>query len=198
MATAAKTNKTRKSTSNKRRKNNSAPNYWYMIPVVLWMAFIFYMSSRTGDDSSAVSNPITDMIVNLFQKARNDTAPVVDRMTGVVEVMVRKGAHMTEYGILLALLVLAVRKARVQMSAALANVWAAVIAFAYACSDEIHQLFVADRTGRGTDVLIDMFGAVLALLIMYGMRSTRGRIVTGFIIAMVCVFLVLFLLLWRF
>ena len=182
----------------KRKKKNTEPNYWYIIPAIMWMAFIFYMSSKTGDGSSAVSNPITDFIVELFQRARNDTAPVVDRMTGVVEVMVRKGAHMAEYGILIALVILAVKKVSVKMSAVGTNIWSAVITFAYACSDEIHQLFVADRAGRGTDVLIDMCGAVITLLIIYGMKSVRGRIVTGFIIAMVCVAVVLYLLLWRF
>ena len=92
----------------KKTKKNEK-KYIYIIPAVLWMIFIFYMSSRTGDDSSAVSNPMTDFIVGLFQKVRNDSAPMVDRMTGVVEFMVRKGAHMTEYGMLLALLALAVR-----------------------------------------------------------------------------------------
>ena len=101
----------------KKTKKNEK-KYIYIIPAVLWMIFIFYMSSRTGDDSSAVSNPMTDFIVGLFQKVRNDSAPVVDRMTGVVEIMVRKGAHMTEYGILLALLALAVRKAGGRMASA--------------------------------------------------------------------------------
>ena len=102
----------------KKTKKNEK-KYIYIIPAVLWMIFIFYMSSRTGDDSSAVSNPMTDFIVGLFQKVRNDSAPVVDRMTGVVEIMVRKGAHMTEYGILLALLALAVRKTGGRMASAL-------------------------------------------------------------------------------
>ena len=194
----ANTSKKSNSNNRKNRIKGSDTNYWYVVPVIIWMAFIFYMSSKTGDGSSAVSNPITDFIVELFQRVRNDTAPVVDRMTGIVEVMVRKGAHMTEYGILIALVVLAVKKVSVKMSAVGINIWAAVITFAYACSDEIHQLFVADRAGRGTDVIIDMCGAAIALLIIYGMKSARGRIVTGFIIAMVCVALVLFLLLWRF
>lgn len=194
----ANTSKKSNSNNRKNRTKGNDTNYWYVVPVIIWMAFIFYMSSKTGDGSSAVSNPITDFIVELFQKARNDTAPVVDKMTGMVEVMVRKGAHMTEYGILIALVVLAVKKVSVKMSAVGINIWAAVITFAYACSDEIHQLFVADRAGRGTDVIIDMCGAAIALFIIYGMKSARGRIVTGFIIAMVCVALALFLLLWRF
>jgi len=172
--------------------------YIYIIPAVLWMILIFYMSSRTGDDSSAVSNPITDFIVGLFQKVRNDSTPVVDRMTGVVEVVVRKGAHMTEYGILLALLTLAVRKTGGRMALAGVYIWSVVITFVYACSDEIHQLFVADRAGRGKDVIIDMCGALAALLIIWGSKSTRGRIIMGFVIGIVLVAAVMFLFLWPF
>ena len=164
-----------------RSTKKKVKNYIYIVPVILWMAFIFYMSAKTGEGSSAVSNPITDLIVDIFQRARHDTAPAVDRMTGVVEVMVRKGAHMTEYGILMALLVLAVKKTCGKISAGWTYVWSTAITFAYACSDEIHQLFVADRAGKGSDVLIDMCGAVIALLIISGMKSTRGRVVTGFL-----------------
>ena len=132
-----------------RSTKKKVKNYIYIVPVILWMAFIFYMSAKTGEGSSAVSNPITDLIVDIFQRARHDTAPAVDRMTGVVEVMVRKGAHMTEYGILMALLVLAVKKTCGKISAGWTYVWSTAITFAYACSDEIHQLFVADRAGKG-------------------------------------------------
>ena len=161
----------------KKTKKNEK-KYIYIIPAVLWMIFIFYMSSRTGDDSSAVSNPMTDFIVGLFQKVRNDSAPVVDRMTGVVEIMVRKAVgRMTSAGV---------------------YIWSVVITFVYACSDEIHQLFVADRAGRGTDVLIDMCGALAALLIIWGSKSTRGRIIMGFVIGIVLVAAVMFLFLWPF
>lgn len=111
--------------------------------------------------------------------------------------MVRKGAHMTEYGILLALLALAVSRAR-RMASAGVYIWSVVITFVYACSDEIHQLFVADRAGRGTDVLIDMCGALAALLIIWGSKSTRGRIIMGFVIGIVLVAAVMFLFLWPF
>ena len=76
--------------------------------------------------------------------------------------------------------------------------WSAAITFAYACSDEIHQLFVADRAGKGTDVLIDMCGAVIALLIISGMKSTRGRIVTEFLIGLLLAAEAMFLFLWPF
>ena len=99
---------------------------------------------------------------------------------------------------MLALLALAVRKAGGRMTSAGVYIWSVVITFVYACSDEIHQLFVADRAGRGTDVLIDMCGALAALLIIWGSKSTRGRIIMGFVIGIVLVAAVMFLFLWPF
>ncbi|MBO5260649.1 MAG: VanZ family protein [Coprococcus sp.] len=183
---------------NRQSVNNSGKEWLYAIPAALWMMVIFYMSSRTGNDSSAISNPITDFIVGLVQQIRRDPVPVVDNMTAVVEVMVRKGAHMAEYGILFALLYLAVKKIAGKTTDVYAYVWSLVITFAYACSDELHQLFVADRAGKGSDVIIDIAGAVLVLLFMIGNRETRGRIITWVTIALVCVWLCVFLLVWKF
>ena len=41
-------------------------------------------------------------------------------------------------------------------------------AVAYAATDEIHQLFVPDRSGNGFDVCVDATGALLALVVVWG------------------------------
>ena len=76
------------------------------------------------------------------------------------------------YVFLTDLLALAVRKAGGRMTSAGVYIWSVVITFVYACSDEIHQLFVADRAGRGTDVLIDMCGQ---LFLLYGDQRAQGE-----------------------
>jgi VanZ family protein len=38
------------------------------------------------------------------------------------------------------------------------------VVFLYACSDEIHQLFVPNRSGELLDVLLDTFGGSLGVL----------------------------------
>ena len=50
-----------------------------------------------------------------------------------------------------------------------------VLCFLYACSDEFHQLFVPDRAGLFTDVLVDTAGAVIALLVLQGILMIVGR-----------------------
>ena len=39
------------------------------------------------------------------------------------------------------------------------------LAFLYACSDEIHQLFVPGRSGQVSDVLLDTLGSFTGIMI---------------------------------
>ena len=69
--------------------------------------------------------------------------------------VLRKIAHATEFAILAALLVRALRHTG----------WAVAIAIAYAISDEIHQSFVSSRQGSPRDVGIDAVGVVVGALL---------------------------------
>lgn len=74
---------------------------------------------------------------------------------------VKKGGHFLAYALLAGLAFRATREgARPYLTAFL-------IAFAYAVSDEIHQLFVDGRHGTAVDVMIDSLGAFTALLLIY-------------------------------
>ena len=46
------------------------------------------------------------------------------------------------------------------------SVSSVILSFAYACTDEIHQIFVSGRTGQWIDVLIDTFGAILGVIVI--------------------------------
>ncbi len=74
---------------------------------------------------------------------------------GTADLVLRKLAHMAEFGLLFLLWLRALdRPAR--------PVLAAVIAVTYAASDEWHQSFVDGRHGSGVDVLIDATGVAVA------------------------------------
>ena len=49
--------------------------------------------------------------------------------------------------------------------------WAVLISFAYACTDEFHQTFVRGREGTPRDVAIDAVGMAIAALLI-GMRRS--------------------------
>jgi len=83
---------------------------------------------------------------------------------GVWDFILRKGAHMTEYGLLWFLWYRALGHRRT---------WAAIaISVAYAATDELHQTHVAGRHGTPVDVLIDSVGIAIAIAV--SARAARG------------------------
>lgn len=86
---------------------------------------------------------------------------------GAWDVVLRKAAHMTEYG-LLALLWWRALSTR-------SPVPGAAIAVAYAITDELHQSFVKGRHGSPVDVAIDAAGVLLAVLAYRWLRASRAR-----------------------
>lgn len=69
-----------------------------------------------------------------------------------------KGGHVVEYGVLFLL----TRRALAGSGAARPGLGAFVFCVLYGASDEFHQSFVANRTAKASDVLIDSVGALLA------------------------------------
>jgi len=84
--------------------------------------------------------------------------------------VIRKGAHLAEYGILAALIWRGLRSTGLSPDHAwnwrLARL-AVCLAALYAATDELHQSLVPSRTGSATDILIDSVGAILGALILH-------------------------------
>ena len=80
--------------------------------------------------------------------------------------MVRKAAHFLEYALLG---VLAARAFRGSPKSSVRARWftiSVVLVIVYALLDEYHQSFVPSRTASISDSLVDMCGALTALLIL--------------------------------
>ena len=85
---------------------------------------------------------------------------------GTWDLVLRKLAHMAEYGLLWWLWWRAM-PAR--------GPWPAVlITTLYAISDEVHQTYVRDRRGTPVDVLIDMLGVAIAVVVARRVLSARA------------------------
>jgi VanZ family protein len=91
-----------------------------------------------------------------------------------VEFFIRKAGHVSEYAVLAVLFYRAfvhtVFRSRRALSAALVLLSCA----AYAASDEFHQSFVPSRTASLRDIMIDLCGAALAVL-LYWSIAMRDR-----------------------
>ncbi len=80
--------------------------------------------------------------------------PTLTTGLGSWDVVLRKIGHATEYAILAALLLRAVREV---------PAWA--LAVVYAISDELHQHWIPGRAGKPLDVAIDATGALVGVLL---------------------------------
>lgn len=122
--------------------------------LIVWMVVIFLFSMQVGEDSSALSGRLVAVLVWLG----------IGEGTFIYEnlgLVVRKGAHITEYLVLFLLSVNAFRhdvKDRKRLLAA-----AFFFTVGYAVTDEVHQAFVPGRAGVPTDVLIDSIGPTIGL-----------------------------------
>lgn len=133
------------------------------VPPLLWAWVIWSFSDTPAADSTEESVSVTEMLLNLIS-----WFVTIDPSKKAVIIMsmephIRKIAHMTEFGILFLLLMIPIRLFLEKLFARISL--AVLIAFLYACSDEIHQLFVEGRAGRASDVLIDMLGVLAAVMI---------------------------------
>src|SRR3954451_23911367 len=103
------------------------------LPVLAWAAVIFAFSS----------------------------IPHLSSGLGVWDTVLRKGAHVTEYGVLGILLYRALEREALALAAG----------NAYAATDELHQHFVRGRHASPVDVAIDAVGVALGMLVWLRVRE---------------------------
>lgn len=148
----------------------------FTILTALIMVFIFVQSALPSDLSSAESGVIVAWIIKTFQNIIR-----IDRETLVV--IVRKGAHFSEYAVLGCSLVAAVGEwkrdeGNIITHDGLSNLLPAwVIGTLYAVTDEFHQRFVSGRSCELRDMMIDscgvICGALAAIVVTKIRRSNR-------------------------
>ena len=122
---------------------------------LLWTAVIFLFSAQNGEESSGLSARLLAFLCGLF---RYEPAP---ETRSLLTLLLRKAAHMTEFGIL-ALLWLGTLRSGFGKSRRHYLLAFAAASFCGA-ADECHQLFVSGSAGQFTDWLIDSAGALLFL-----------------------------------
>ena len=144
--------------------------------LIFQMLFIFTMSSFGSDSSNAQSSQIIQVLHQVFPSLSSRTSGLD---ASVLTFIVRKTAHFTEYAILGILFCLFYRQTLPQKNGLQLFVLAILSSFLYACTDEIHQLFVPGRSGQFTDVLVDTLGASFGCLILvfsnYLRRVSQAR-----------------------
>ncbi len=129
----------------------------YWVPVLLWMGFIFWLStdSFSSGNTSSIIEPIIQFLF-----------PGIDpALVDMIHTAIRKSAHVTEYFVLGVLLFRAFRRDSKENKTWQWAGLSLIIVILYAGSDEFHQSFTATRGASIDDVGIDTLGGVLAQII---------------------------------
>lgn len=156
------------------------------IVTAAWMLFIFYMSAQPGETSGEISGGVSHLFMQIWNVVffRGWSEVEILHMAEVWDYPIRKLAHMTEFGILAMLVYWMLGYytcfrswtiSKCQGALNMRYVMSFGIAVIYAATDEFHQLFVPDRAGMFSDVLVDAGGALLALLFVYGISWVWRR-----------------------
>lgn len=122
-----------------------------------------------GASTDLLSSSHTSRIIGPILRWINPE--VKDETIRRIQLVIRKGAHVTEYAILALLLYRAIRRSLNRQPEEWCRkcaAWAWGLAFLYAASDEWHQTFVPSRGGSINDMLIDCSGAALGLVLWHG------------------------------
>jgi VanZ family protein len=93
----------------------------------------------------------------------------------VAHALVRKTAHLVGYAVLAVLAARAFYTSSLQWLQGRWFVSAAILLVAYAMIDEYHQSLVPTRTGTVVDVLIYIFGGLVALVLFRALKTGDRR-----------------------
>ena len=141
----------------------------FWIITVSWIVMIFHFSNQSATQSSHTSNLVINLLNELFSINIQD------------DMIIRKVAHTMEFALLTIFSYVALSSTnKISNKTSYAEspvklmrsdnemniiftLWFTVL---NAIFDEYHQLFVANREGSITDVLIDLIGIVIVLIVV--------------------------------
>ena len=145
------------------------------ILIIATVIAIFSFSSENGTESGGRSDKVIDILAHIFIRdyenmSASEKAAIVRRFAYPV----RKGAHIAEYAMLSAFVAVFIW---VFTSKSIFTLTLPVIiSFALAMSDElILQRSTAGRSGKFSDVLIDLIGMVIGTVAVYAFMKFYWR-----------------------
>jgi VanZ like family len=130
----------------------------YWLPLLIWLGVIF-----VGSTNIMSAEHTSRYIVPFLLWLKPGMSP---HAIWIILVVTRKCAHVTEYAVLAVLLWRALRSVPALRTKTLMVFSAVLLGCAlFAASDEFHQTFVKSRTPSLRDVVLDVVGALLGVLI---------------------------------
>lgn len=147
-------------------------NYINIVLILIWLFVIFSFSAEDSKKSTKTSDQV---IVKTAETIKKEELTPKEKETLIEKyiVPVRKSAHFFLYFVLGILVYLLAKRVCGLTPASI--IFTMIFCIIYACSDEIHQLFVPGRTARLFDVFIDSCGAFLSTSIIYIVAKIKEK-----------------------
>lgn len=142
-----------------------------IILVLIWMGLIFSFSNSNGESSGSMSRTVIVKIAELFTGYK-DSDKEMDAIVDKYSFLVRKGAHFFEYFVLAFLVMNSLYICGVSKKILLIS---GIICILYAISDEVHQLFISDRSGNVIDVMWDSSASLISNYLFYLYINHRSK-----------------------
>lgn len=146
-----------------------------ILPILafLCMAIIFFFSNQNANKSINLSDEVARKTVEIKSEVIKTeiTEREKENFVASTRILIRKSAHFIIYFILGILLYLTFKSYNVKHLV----LYSIFICFLYACSDEVHQLFVSERTAKVLDVFIDTCGATLGIGLVYLLKNIKVK-----------------------
>lgn len=127
-----------------------------IILLILWMIVIFILSNQNGSESTSLSEGFTNITICNFINNCNPE---------VYSFIVRKMAHIILYFILGIFSVINFKNDKNGLINAI------ILCIIYAFFDEIHQMFINNRSGEVRDIIIDSISSLSSILLIYKIRK---------------------------
>jgi VanZ family protein len=137
-------------------------------PLVFWAALIFIGSTdllSAANTGGVLARPVLWLFPNLSETNLE-----------IIQFVVRKAGHVTEYAIFA---LLAARAFRTSSRELLRQRWfwaCLLLVIAYSLSDEFHQSFYPSRTASIYDCMIDTCGGLTALVLLAIRKRGESRV----------------------
>ena len=139
-----------------------------IIILFVWCFLIFYFSNQNGYISEINSDKVIIFLNNIFNffKISIDFNSLEN-----ISLIIRKLAHMFLYFILFLLAYNVSYQFKFKRKILISFIFCLL----YAISDEIHQLFIFERSGQIIDVIIDTIGASFGILLLIIKRFFKSN-----------------------
>lgn len=157
--------------------------YVYAVLAILWMALIFSFSAKEADESTEMSLGVGHIVGSIFVKDYDNwPEETQEDFARKIDHPVRKTAHAAEYALLGMLLMGTFcdceieNKEEIRIYRKKQMLYSYIVGTMYAATDEFHQLFVAGRSGRFSDVMLDSAGVFAGIMIVFAFYWCKKRV----------------------